>query len=60
MEWIVHCTLPTRWNEGYEVFNNKSRIIWVQLSKFKNNDKEKEKINKGLKDWIVTTKVVRK
>ena len=52
IEEIVHCTLPTRWDEGYEVFNNKSRIIWVQLSKFKNNDKVKEKINKGLKDWI--------
>ena len=28
----------------------------VQLSKFKNNDKVEEKIDKGLKDWIVTTK----
>ena len=37
---------------GITVFSNKSRIIWVQLSKFKNNDKLKETISKGLNDWI--------
>ena len=52
IEEIVNCTLPTRWGEGYEPFTKKSRIIWVQLSKFNKNDKLKEDISKGLKDWI--------
>ncbi len=52
IEEIVNCTIPTRWGEGYERFTNKSRIIWVQLYKFNNNDKLKENISKGLKDWI--------
>ena len=52
IEEIMNCTVPTQWEEGYEVFNNQSRIIWVQLSKFKNNDEIKDKISKGLKDWI--------
>ena len=52
IEEIVNCTLPTRWGEGYEPFTRKSRIIWVQLSKFNQNDKLKEDISKGLKDWI--------
>ena len=52
IEEIVNCVLPTKWGENYEQFTNKSRIIWVQLSKFKYNDKLKETISKGLKDWI--------
>lgn len=52
IEEIINCALPTKWGENYEPFTNKSRIIWVQLSKFKNNDKIKETISKGLKDWI--------
>jgi len=27
IEEIVHCTLPTKWNEDYEVFSDNSRII---------------------------------
>ena len=42
--------MPTKWNDGYEVFANKSRIIWVQLAKCKGE--LLEKINEGLKEWI--------
>ena len=51
VEEIVHCTLPTKWNEDYEVFSDKSRIIWVQLAKIKNNEKIKASISKELRDW---------
>ena len=51
IEEIVHCTLPTKWNEDYEVFSDKSRIIWVQLAKIKNNEKIKASISKELRDW---------
>ena len=51
IEEIVHCMLPTKWGENYEVFSNKSRIIWVQLAKIKNNEKIKNSISKELRDW---------
>ena len=50
IEEIVNCVIPTKWQEGYEVFTNKSRIIWVQLSNCKGE--LLEKINEGLKEWI--------
>ena len=51
IEEIVHCTLSTKWNEDYEVFSDKSRIIWVQLAKIKNNEKIKASISKELRNW---------
>ena len=36
---------------GITVFSNKSRIIWVQLAKIKNNEKIKASISKKLRDW---------
>ena len=36
---------------GKTVFSDKSRIIWVQLAKIKNNEKIKASISKELRDW---------
>ncbi|MBQ9441100.1 MAG: hypothetical protein IJU54_01715 [Alphaproteobacteria bacterium] len=33
------------------VFSDKSRIIWVQLAKIKNNEKIKASISKELRNW---------
>ena len=50
IEEITYCTIPTKWNDGYEVFANKSRIILVQLSKF--NEKVMNSISEILKNWV--------
>ena len=41
---MLQCTSNT-------VFSDKSRIIWVQLAKIKNNEKIKASISKELRDW---------
>ena len=52
IEEVINCVTPTRWGDGYDIFTNKSRIIWIQLYKFKKDDNLKQKINKLLQDWI--------
>ena len=50
IEEIAYYTIPTKWNDGYEVFANKLRIIWVQLSKFK--EKVMNNTSEILKNWV--------
>ena len=50
IEEITYCTTPTRWNEGYERFVDKSRIIWIQLSKF--IEEVMNNISEVLMNWI--------
>ena len=51
IEKISYCFIPNDFEDKYKQFNNKSRIIWVQLSKFK-NIQVKNKLSKILLEWI--------
>ena len=44
MKIMLQCTSNT-------VFSDKSRIIWVQLAKIKNNEKIQASISKELRNW---------
>ncbi len=52
VEEISYCFVPNNIEDKYNKFDNKSRIIWVQISKFK-DIKIREKINKILQEWIM-------
>ena len=51
IEEISYCFIPNNFEDKYKQFNNKSRIIWVQLSKFK-NIQVKDKLSEVLLEWI--------
>ena len=51
IEEISYCFIPNNFENKYKQFNNKSRIIWVQLSKFK-NIQVKNKLSEVLLEWI--------
>ena len=50
IEEVSYCFIPNNFENEYKKFNDKSRIIWVQLSKF--NDKVKDRISEILQEWI--------
>ena len=51
VEEISYCFIPNKFEDKYKQFNNKARIIWVQLSKFKDIN-IKDKTSEILQEWV--------
>ena len=51
IEEVSYCLNPNNIDKEYKQFNDKARIIWIQLYKFR-NEEVKNKMNKILNDWL--------